>query len=377
MTVSTPAAAPSTGAAATPSRIRYAWLFSRRADLGMVLLPTLVTAFAFAWATRLGQDSHGSARTYVGWLTVYVLGDTSHVLLTFLLLGVRRDMLHATDRQARNVTLTSLAVFVASLSLMRLTENNQWTRPLFEVVTVVFATHHRLSQTKGFWSLYGLRGAQAGLPAPSARERSLQGLWVPFALLLIAIRWTLVARVPLDGVGPYQNVNPGDPAILPFAVTYGLVAAWLVFVAVLFRTLLSYDALNAPKLLYLATQCGVVAVELVAPAWGVVLQGGIHGIEYYLLTRKMLAPLPTETRSRLTAALCWPAMIAAMSPILLVGLLTNPIKSLSTGMGSWVVMLVNACVLAHYAADAFIYRFRIPGVRKVALARLGFGAPAA
>ncbi len=34
---------------------------------------------------------------------------------------------------------------------------------------------------------------------------------------------------------------------------------------------------------------------------------------------------------------------------------------------------MNACVLAHYASDAFIFRFRIPGVRKVALARLGFG----
>jgi hypothetical protein len=29
-------------------------------------------------------------------------------------------------------------------------------------------------------------------------------------------------------------------------------------------------------------------------------------------------------------------------------------------------------VMAHYFADAFIYRFRIPRVRKVALARLGF-----
>ncbi len=119
---------------------------------------------------------------------------------------------------------------------------------------------------------------------------------------------------------------------------------------------------------------GIATVELVSPAWGVVMQGGIHGIEYYLLTRKMLAPLPTERRSRLTAALCWPAMIAAMSPILLVGIVANPFAPLPLNLGSWALMLVNACVLAHYAADAFIYRFRIPGVRRVALARLGFGA---
>ena len=37
-------------------------------------------------------------------------------------------------------------------------------------------------------------------------------------------------------------------------------------------------------------------------------------------------------------------------------------------------------VLAHYFSDAFIYRFRIPSIRKVMLRRLGFApapAPAA
>jgi hypothetical protein len=88
----------------------------------------------------------------------------------------------------------------------------------------------------------------------------------------------------------------------------------------------------------------------------------------------MLAPAPGEASSRLTAALCWPAMIAAMSPILVVGFVRNPFVPIDVGLGSWPLMLVNACVLAHYAADAFIYRFRIPGVRRVALARLGFAA---
>jgi hypothetical protein len=32
-----------------------------------------------------------------------------------------------------------------------------------------------------------------------------------------------------------------------------------------------------------------------------------------------------------------------------------------------------ACVLAHYYADAFIYRLRIPSVRGVVLGRLGLG----
>jgi hypothetical protein len=88
----------------------------------------------------------------------------------------------------------------------------------------------------------------------------------------------------------------------------------------------------------------------------------------------MLAPTAAEPASKLTAALCWPAMLAAMSPILVVGAVANPWRPLELPQGvlAWSVSVVNAVVLAHYCADAFIYRFRIPGVRKVALARLGF-----
>ena len=353
-------------------RVQFDWLFSRRADLAMTLVPALATAGTFAVALWLGQDSRGSARAYNGWATAFLLGNTSHVLLTFLLLGARRDMLHATSHQARNVTLASALVFAVSLVLMRLTANDPWTHPLYETVTVVFATHHTLSQAKGFWALYGLRGAQVGVPAPSPRERELQKLFVPLALLLIAVKWTLVGRVAQADAPPYQNVNPGEPPVLPFLTTYALLAIWWVYVAVLFRALLAYERLNAAKLVYLGVQCSVVTLELVAPGWGVTLAAGIHGLEYYFLTRKMLAPTPGEATSRLTAALCWPAMIAAMSPILVVGLLRNPFAPFDAGFGSWPLMLVNATVLAHYAADAFIYRFRIPGVRKVALARLGF-----
>src|SRR5262249_15720218 len=122
-------------------------------------------------------------------------------------------------------------------------------------------------------------------PPPSARERELQKLFVPLALLFIAVKWTLVGRVHIEGAPPYSNVNPGDPAVLPFAVTYGLIGAWLGYVAILFRTLCAYETLNGAKLVYLATQCSVVTLELVSPGWGVTLAAGIHGVEYYLLTR--------------------------------------------------------------------------------------------
>jgi hypothetical protein len=370
----TQSAVPAAEGTRTATRIRYAWLFSRRADLGMLLLPLLVTGGALAVALRLGEDFGGGPRGYAGWATAFLLGNTSHVLLTFLLLGTRRDMLHATPRQATTVILTSLFVFALAMVLMRLTDKDPWTRPFYETVTVVFATHHTLSQAKGFWALYGLRGAQAGLPPASARERELQKLFVPLALLFIAVKWTLVGRNGGVGAPPYMNVNPGEGAVLPFLVTHGLVLAWLAYVAVLFRALVAYDELNGAKLFYLGAQCLVVTLELLSPGWGVTLAAGIHGLEYYFLTRKMLAPTAGEAQSRLTSALCWPAMIAAMSPILMVGVMKNPWSPFAVSFGPWALMAVNASVLAHYAADAFIYRFRIPGVRRVALARLGFGS---
>jgi hypothetical protein len=356
--------------------MRYDWLFSRRADLGMLALPVAATAVAFAMALRLEQGATGSAHGYAGWVAAYLFGNTSHVLLTFLLLGARRDVLHATPRQAITVLPASIFVFGASIGLMLLTRGNPWTRPFYETVIAVFATHHTLSQAKGFWALYGLRGAERGLPPPSARERELQKLFVPLALLFISVKWTLVGKVDDPGVGPFMNVNPGDPAVLPYAVTYALLAAWIVYAAVVLRTLLSYETVNGAKVLYLATQCSVVGLELVSPGWGVTIAAGIHGLEYYLLTRRMLAPTPAETASKLTAALAWPAMFAAMSPILVVGAVTSPwwgaTSDAAAGVKGWALMLVNATVLAHYAADAFLYRFRIPGIRKVALARLGF-----
>ena len=45
-----------------------------------------------------------------------------------------------------------------------------------------------------------------------------------------------------------------------------------------------------------------------------------------------------------------------------------------TALGEKIIALKkarNAVVLAHYFADAFLYRFRIPEIRKVMLARMG------
>jgi hypothetical protein len=371
-----PAAGALTDSRAGAGKIRYESLFSRRADLGMLLVPVMTTGFAFALAAHRGQNVFGDVRASMVWTSAFLFGNTSHVLLTFLMLRARPDLLNATDRQAKTIIVGSLAVAAVAILLGRLTQNDPTTHILLGVTVAIFAIHHTMSQAKGIWALYSLRGQKAGLPPPSSRERELQKLFVPLALLFIAIKWSLVGELSISRSSPYLNVNPGYPAVLPFALTYGLLAAWLVYVVVLFRALLAYETLNAAKLGYLATQCSVVTLELITPGWGVTIAAGIHGLEYYLLTRKMLAPTSSEAGSRLTSALCWPVMIGAMSPILVVGALTNPwypLGFLGPSAAAWAGTLIMACVLSHYYADAFLYRLRIPGIRKVVLARVGLG----
>jgi hypothetical protein len=365
-------------AATRDQKLRYASLFSAWADSAMLAIPVVVTALAFALARYRGEGVDSDIHSSLVWSAGFVLGNTSHVLLTFFLLATRRDMLHARPRQATTVTVGSTVVFALTALLMWLTRRDVSFRQLFVVSTAVFAVHHTVSQAKGFWALYSLRGAGAGIPAPSERERALQKNFVPLALLVVAIKWTLVGQASRALSAPYLNVNPGSPALLPFAFTWALLGAWLIYVALLLRALLSYERLNGAKLVYVGTQCAVVALEVLAPGWGITIGGGIHGLEYYLLTRRMLAPTPREQEkgSRLNAGLCVPAMIAAMSPILVVGALTNPWVPLwpfGKAAAAWANNLVMASVLAHYYADAFIYRLRTPSVRAVVLGRLGLG----
>src|SRR6185503_2608423 len=108
--------------------------------------------------------SHDTSRAYAGWLAQFALGNSTHVILTFLLLALRRDVLRATKGQATTVIVGSMITFVASFGFF------YWTHrvaPRFEdfatAVVLTFATHHTLSQAKGIWSLYAMRAAKAGL----------------------------------------------------------------------------------------------------------------------------------------------------------------------------------------------------------------------
>lgn len=370
-----PAASVVVAAGTGARKVHYECLFSPWADSAMLALPALATALAFGIASHRGEGSSGPVQSSLVWASAFLLGNTSHVLLTFLLLATRRDVLRATRGQAVTVTVGSGLVFAVATSLMWATRHAVPLRLLLTTSISVFAIHHTVSQAKGFWALYSLRSARAGLPPPAARERELQKVFVPIALLLMAIRWTLVGQSAPDS-GPYMNVNPGSPALLPYSLTYALLAAWLVYAATVLRALFSYERLNAAKIVYVGSQCVVITIELAAPGWGITIGAGIHGLEYYLLTRRMLVPTPTEQGSRLSAALCVPAMTAAMAPILVVGAFSNPwvpFSPLAGPTAAWATSVITACVIAHYYADAFIYRLRIASVRGVVLGRLGLG----
>jgi hypothetical protein len=65
-----------------------------------------------------------------------------------------------------------------------------------------------------------------------------------------------------------------------------------------------------------------------------------------------------------------------MAPLALIGVVNAPFTYLFglTPLAPAFVtgrIVLNAVVMAHYFADALIYRFRIPEVRRVALHRLG------
>jgi hypothetical protein len=246
-------------------------------------------------------------------------------------------------------------------------------------VVMVFAVHHTLSQVKGIWSLYNLRGKALGVPPPGEPERRAQRLFVPLGLLLVTVRILFVPK-SARAEFPFIQAIPQMPAVLPFAATYLLLAAWLVFVAVLLRALLAGPGPRIhPKLFYVGTHAAIVSLTVAWPAIGTTFSAGVHGLEYCLLSARMLRPTAAEPQARLGAALVWPALLAAMSPILVVGLVNAPFTP-RLGLGAYASIfpfarfVLNGVVLAHYFADAFIYRFRIPEVRLVALRRLGFEA---
>jgi hypothetical protein len=375
-------AVPSVGAGAP-------WLFSQRQDVSLLFIPAAVAAFCLWMSTFLGAADHGLSRSIGRWVSQYLLLNGTHVILTFLLVLVRRDLLNTTQNQKSLLLGGSGVVFVVTLAAAWYTKERM---PLANLLLgaglYVFAAHHTLSQVKGLWALHNLRGRTVGAPAPSETERQLmQKYWVPLALTLMLVRIFFVPLTSERGDFPLMDVGQAERGSLPHTTTYVLLAVWLVFVGRLATTLISTKQ-SGPKCFYLLGWASIVSLSLMWPGWGAVLSAGTHGLEYAFLTSRMLAPTAKEPEARLGKAAVWPAMIAVMLPLILVGVANSPFVTLmdaATGdaatefflrqqpLWSIGVMVTNSIVLAHYFADAFLYRFRIPKVREVTLARIGLG----
>lgn len=367
-------------------RFKGLWLFSARADAAMLLIPLLLAAGA-AVCTTLWDIPR--AHSLAVWTAQNILGNATHVILTFLLFAVHRDVLKADPKQPRLILMGCLATLtVGALFFALYYVSREANKRVLAVFINVLAMHHTLSQHRGFWSLHGLRAFQAGLGPSSPRERPLQQSYVPLMLSLILVRLFFIPDSADEGATPYIDVGQG--AVLPFGALGVLLAVWLGYFIVIFRTVLSTAAASGPKVLYLCVVALATGLVMVEPMWGSVVLPGLHGIEYYLLSARMLEPREGDAPSRFSRAWIWPAMVLSMLPLAAFGFrdlyASELIGTLNTPAGARtpihpvlhaLICLKLAVVLAHYFADALIYRFRIPAIRNVMLRRLGFAIPGA
>jgi hypothetical protein len=394
MTASTPALA--TGPSSAPASrgslpFRGLWLFSPRADGAFLTLPLLLTAGAAGVSALAGLQLADEVNRLAVWTAQNILGNGTHVVLTYLLFAVRRDVLTADPKQPRIILAGTLAMLAVGAGFIVTYHMNKDAHVyVVGVIFNVFGLHHTLSQHKGFWALHSLRGHQAGLGPGHPRERALQQLYVPLMLALILVRLFFIPDSALPGATPYLDVGQG--ALLPHGALAIMLAVWLGYFALLFRTLLRAGNASGPKVLYLLAVATATGLTLAAPMWGNVMLPAMHGLEYYMITARMMEPREGDPPSRLGRAWIWPLMVLSMLPLLTLGVIHglilhgagrgtlgagDPSGSSSHLLLRVLTSLSLGVVLAHYFSDAFIYRFRLPGIRKVMLRRLGFAPPAA
>ncbi len=372
-------AAPTESAA----QIRWdTWLFSRRADLSLMLLPLLLAGGAAVLAGWFGGSGASHPVRLANWTAQNVLGNATHGVLTYLLFWAHPQTLDAVPGQKRIVLWGSAAMLgVGGLFFLTSGWNREAHTLIVLVIFNVFGLHHTLSQHKGFWALHSLRGRGAGVEV-GPLERRLQQSYVPILLVLLMLRLFFIAES--DGRA-FLDVGQGS-ALLPRETLGLLLLGWVGYFAVLFRTLLRSAVTSGPKLLYVSAFAFGTWLVLVQPMYGSVVLPGMHGLEYYLLTARMLKPDASDPAPRLSARRVVPAMVLVMLPIFALGLYSafvSPAVSDAPvapggGLAPTVVMRALACLalglgLAHYFADAFIYRLRLPGVRAAMLPRLRLG----
>lgn len=394
MTASSPTLAPGPATSTTASHgslpFRGLWLFSARADAAFLTLPLLLTAGSALVCALVGLRAAEEVNRLAVWTAQNILGNGTHVILTYLLFAVHKDVLTAEPKQPRIILAGTLGMLAVGAGFIFTYYANKDAHVyLVGVLFNIFGLHHTLSQHKGFWALHTLRGHQAGLGAGNPRERTLQQAYVPLMLSLILVRLFFVPDSAAPGATPYLDVGQG--ALLPHGALAVILLVWLGFFALLFRTMLRAGNASGPKVLYLLAAATATGLTIVTPMWGNVMLPAMHGLEYYMITARMMEPREGDPPARLGRAWIWPLMILSMLPLLSLGVIHGLILdgagrgTLGTGDPSGssshlilrvLTSLSLGVVLAHYFSDAFIYRFRIPSIRKVMLRRLGFAPPA-
>jgi hypothetical protein len=227
---------------------------------------------------------------------------------------------------------------------------------------------------KGVWSLYNVVGHQAGLARPPAIEQRFQRTLVPLGLVLVLVRVLFVPNHAWSRFAVLQPV-PSLAAPLAYSAVYVLLGVWVTFIAAVLYSLRDTFRSSA-KGLYVGAYGASFAVLLLLPGWGSALIGAVHGLEYFVLTGRMLKDGAQESAGPgpFRRGL---AMLLAISPALVVGVYSMPAALGLAGAGSKAVLYgevaLNAVVMSHYFTDAVIYRFRIPSVRAVMLRRLQLG----
>ncbi len=374
------AALPSAASSRAAPRFAGLWLFSRRTDLALLVLPFSLAALGALTARALGASLGDAPNRWAIWTAQNVLGNATHVALTFLLLLVRRDVLRADPRQGRWIALGGVGMAALGAGLFGLYYQSKelylW---VVSVLFNVFGLHHILSQSRGVWALHGLRASAAGAPRPTPGELRLQRALTPVCLTLVLTR---LFFVPADGSDPTPYLDLGQGAPLPFAALLGLLGIWLAYFAAVLRTALRSAAPSGPKVLYLFALAMAVGITLLWPPWGNVLLPGMHGLEYYALSRQMLRPRGEAEAARFAGV---GAMALCMAPLFALGLAhfflseasaaslggaLTPASGTAHPLYRAVISASLALVLWHYFTDAWIYRMRLPEVRRVLLARL-------
>lgn len=153
---------------------------------------------------------------------------------------------------------------------------------------------------------------------------------------------------------------------------YGLTAVWLMYCCALVSALIKHRA-SLPKRLYLFVHLSGVTLAIASPGWGAILLGSIHGLEYYMISARMLCS--PETGPDLTSNMR--PMALTMLPLFFIGVVNAPfvlsaVSSPHLYHFETARILMNCIVMAHYFADACIYRFSVPGIRNAALPKIGF-----